>query len=279
MSRAGAGGLPMVALRSSDGSTAEVYLHGAHVTSWRPVPDRGERLFLSALSTFRAGSAIRGGIPVIFPQFAAEGPLPRHGFARTSEWTLDDVSLSPDDGALATLSLRDSPATRAIWPASFHATLSVRVGGRELLVSLAVENEGSTPFSFTGALHSYLRVDDTADVELVGLHGVKYRESGAPGKLLRDDGGVVRVQGEIDRVYADVPRTLTLYEPARSLEIGFEGFRDAVLWNPGAAKAAVLPDMEPGGEREMFCVEAAAVQMPVEVAPGERWSGAQRFSA
>ena len=67
-----------------------VYLHGAHVTSWKPARDHDERLFLSERSEFRAGTAIRGGIPVIFPQFAAEGPLPRHGFARTSEWTLDD---------------------------------------------------------------------------------------------------------------------------------------------------------------------------------------------
>src|SRR5258705_11634652 len=89
--RAGVGGLPLVKLRAADGATADVYLHGAHVTSWRPTPGDEERLFLSARSEFRPGTAIRGGIPVIFPQFAAEGPLVRHGFARTSEWRLDDV--------------------------------------------------------------------------------------------------------------------------------------------------------------------------------------------
>ncbi|MFI5257321.1 MAG: D-hexose-6-phosphate mutarotase [Gemmatimonadales bacterium] len=274
----GAGGLPMVALRARDGAAADVYLHGAQITSWRPA--RGEeRLFLSSRSEFRAGAAIRGGIPVIFPQFAAEGPLPRHGFARTSEWSLDEESQATDGEALATFSLRDSDATRAIWPAAFHAMLNVRVGADQLVVTLAVENTGRSAFTFTGALHSYLRVENAADVELVGLHGVKYRLSGTPGALVRDDRGAVRVDGEIDRVYADVPRTLTLYEPSRSLEIGFDGFRDAVLWNPGAAKAAALADMEPGGEREMFCVEGAAVQVPVRVAPGERWQGAQRFVA
>jgi glucose-6-phosphate 1-epimerase len=268
----------MVALRSTDGATANVYLHGAHVTSWKPARDGDERLFLSERSEFRAGSAIRGGIPVIFPQFAAEGPLPRHGFARTSEWTLDDLSTKGGD-AVASLSLRDSPGTRAIWDHTFVATLTVRVGGDQLAVTLAVENRGQAPLAFTGALHSYLRVFDVRDTTLVGLRGTKHRESGAPGALAKDSDDALHVEGEVDRVYVDVPRTLTLWEPERSLEIGFDGFPDAVIWNPGPAKAAALADLEPAGERRMLCVEAAAVQRPVSVAAGERWSGTQRFRA
>ena len=53
---AGLGGLPLVTLRAADGSAADVYLHGAHVTSWCPAPDLDDRLFLSARSEFRAGS-------------------------------------------------------------------------------------------------------------------------------------------------------------------------------------------------------------------------------
>jgi glucose-6-phosphate 1-epimerase len=268
----------MVALRSTDGATANVYLHGAHVTSWKPARDSDERLFLSERSEFRPNAAIRGGIPVIFPQFAAEGPLPRHGFARTSEWTLDELSTRGGD-AVASLSLRDSPATRAVWDHAFVATLVVRVGGDQLAVSLAVENRGQTPLAFTGALHSYLRVFDVRDTTLVGLRGTKHRESGAPGALAKETGDVLHVEGEMDRVYVDVPRTLTLWEPERSLEIGFDGFPDAVIWNPGAARAATLADMEPAGERRMLCVEAAVVQHPVSVAAGERWIGTQRFRA
>ena len=276
--RAGAGGLPMVALRSTDGASAHVYLHGAHVTSWKPARDSDERLFLSERSEFRAGAAIRGGIPVIFPQFAAEGPLPRHGFARTSEWTLDNVSSKGGD-AIASLSLRDSAGTRAIWNHEFLATLGVRVGGDQLAVTLAVENRGKSPLAFTAALHSYLRVHDVRDTTLVGLRGTKHRESGAPGTLVKEASDTLHFDGEVDRVYVDVPRTLTLWEPERSLEIGFETFPDAVIWNPGPEKAAALADMEPHGERHMVCVEAAAVQRPVTVPAGERWSGSQRFRA
>src|SRR3977135_1122580 len=52
--RGGAAGMPMATLESADGASAGIYLHGAHVTSWRPAPDGDERLFLTAPSEFGA---------------------------------------------------------------------------------------------------------------------------------------------------------------------------------------------------------------------------------
>jgi glucose-6-phosphate 1-epimerase len=277
--RAGAGSLPLVPLRAADGASAEVYLHGAHVVSWRPAPRGDERLFLSARSEFRNGAAIRGGIPVIFPQFAAEGPLPRHGFARTTTWSLDDARGADDGSAVAILSLRDTPDTRAIWDARFRATISVRVGGAELTVGLAVENDGTSPLSFSGALHTYLRVLDVARAEVVGLEGAHYRDAAERTTLRTDDASVLRVTGELDRVYVGAPSTLLVREPGRALRVATHGFPDVVLWNPGRKRAAGLADMEPDGERAMLCVEAAVVQTPVTLAPGARWEGSQTLDA
>ncbi len=274
----GEGGLPKVVLDAHDGASAEVYLLGAHATSWRPAVDRVERLFLSARSGFRHGAAIRGGIPVIFPQFAAEGPLPRHGFARTSDWTLVGHG-HEGSAAVASFALADSDATRSIWPASFLATLTVRVGGDHLGVTLAVENTGSDTLTFTSALHTYLRVENVAEAELVGLHGSRYRESGAPGNLVFDTDEVIRVRGEIDRVYLDAHAPLTLRERGRSIRAEQEGYSDIVVWNPGPEGAAALADMEPGGAARMLCVEAAAVQSPIVLAEGRRWTASQILTA
>jgi len=90
---------------------------------------------------------------------------------------------------------------------------------------------------------------------------------------------VIRVHGEIDRVYIHAPPRLTLREPPRELAIETTNFPDVVIWNPGAEKAAELKDMEPGGERRMLCIEAAVVQMPVVLEPGRRWSGTQTLIA
>lgn len=276
---AGPGGLHVVKLRSADGARAEVFLQGAHVTSWRPAPEEDERLFLSWRSDFRAGAPIRGGIPVIFPQFAEEGPLPRHGFARASLWRLSKTMATEEGDAVASFVLTDSPETRAIWSAEFRTTLTVRVGGSRLDVALAVENTGASPFSFTCALHTYLRVRDIDQAEVAGLEGVRYRESSAPAVLQTDESPSVRVRGELDRVYVDAPRALVLREPDRALGIESRAFPDVVLWNPGAQRAASLADMQPDGARSMLCVEAAAVQVPITLASGGRWHGAQTLDA
>ena len=269
----------MATLESADGASADIYLHGAHVTSWRPAPDGEERLFLSARSEFRDSAAIRGGIPVIFPQFATEGPLPRHGFARTSLWSLQSLEQRDEGDAVATFTLTDSPATHATWAAEFCLTLTVRIAGARLQVVLGVENTGASPFSFAAALHTYLRVRDAERAEVVGLQGARYRESSEPALLHIDDERVVRVVGPLDRVYVNAPRSVTLREPERSLNVEMMDFTEMVLWNPGAAAARGLADMEPHGERAMMCIEAAVVQRPIALASGGRWSGTQTLDA
>jgi len=127
---AGLGGMPRLELVAPDGARAEVYAHGAHVTSW--VPAGGvERLFLSERSVFNGQAAIRGGVPVIFPQFSMEGPLPRHGFARTRAWEFVTAGVEAG-GASASFRLVDSAETRRIWPHAFAARLDVRTGGAQL---------------------------------------------------------------------------------------------------------------------------------------------------
>lgn len=266
------------AARAADGASVEVHCNGAHVTSWRPAPGTDERLFVSAKSSLADGASIRGGIPVIFPQFSLEGPLPRHGFARNSRWTHDDTR-HVDGDAILSFSLTDSPATRAIWPASFRATLTARIGGQQLATTLTIENTGREAFHFACALHTYLRVDDVQQTDIVGLTGSRYRVSSAPRILVTDTEDVLCIRGEVDRVYVDAPDRLTVREPHRQLVVATTNFPDVVVWNPGVEKAAALVDMEPGGECRMLCVEAAAVQSPVMLNAQQRWSGTQTLTA
>jgi D-hexose-6-phosphate mutarotase len=53
---------------AADGSIAEVHSQGAHLTSWKG-PTGDERLYTSPTAVFKEGSAIRGGVPIIFPVF------------------------------------------------------------------------------------------------------------------------------------------------------------------------------------------------------------------
>lgn len=263
-------------LTAPDGARATVSLDGGHLLSWQPA-GAPEQLYLSPRSEFTAGKAIRGGVPVCFPQFAERGPLPKHGFARTARWELVSQEQGKDD-ALAVLRLRDSDATRKTWPQAFELELSVRVSGRSLDIELACENRGEAAFSFTAALHSYFRVADLDAVSVEGLSGLRYFDSVLQREstermalLLPGEKGVL----DLDRIYFGVDRELVLAEDGRRLSIAQQGFEDAVVWNPGPERCAKLADMPPEGWKEMLCIEAATVGRPVELPAGESWVGRQ----
>src|SRR5271167_170663 len=117
---AGNGGLARVSV-STPAATAEIYLHGAQITSWRPAGAE-EVIFLSAQSQWVPGRAIRGGIPVCFPWFrnkADEPKAPSHGFVRTKAWQLDSVEML-GDAVLVSLSTQSDEGTRAWWPHDFR---------------------------------------------------------------------------------------------------------------------------------------------------------------
>lgn len=269
-------GLPAVRLVAPDGASAVVTRHGAHVVSWR-TPDGVEQLYLSERSGYAPGKAIRGGIPVIFPQFATFGPLPRHGFARTAAW--EAIGSEAPSGAAAAFRLAATPATRALWPHDFEATVVVTVGAARLEVALQVANSGGTGFAFSAALHTYLRVPDIAAVRVTGLAGCGYRDQAANGRECLQAGAPVAIDGEVDRIYRAVAAPLRVLAGDRSVEVTAEGFSDVVLWNPGPEKCAQLDDMPPDGFRRMLCIEAAAIEPPVSVAAGACWSGRQTLVA
>lgn len=265
-------GTPCIRLSNTEGATALVALRGAHVLSWIPADGR-ERLFLSERAKYTEGAAIRGGVPVIFPQFGERGALVKHGFARTRPWRFTAV----DDGR-AVFELHDNEHT-AHWPHAFATRLRIGLSATQLQLTLEVDNTGDTAFAFTAALHTYLRVDSLEHAAVEGLQGCDYEDSAAGGILRREDNYEVRFDGEVDRIYNDVVAPLALLDGGRRLHIEHDGFPDAVVWNPGEHLAARIADLAPGDHRRFVCVEAGVVLQPETLAPGEGWSGTQRLTA
>lgn len=272
-----------ITLTASGGARAVVLPQGAQVVSWTPA-DGEERLFLSQHPSGGPGG-LRGGVPVIFPQFGGFGSLPFHGFARGLLWDLVAAASHPDDGrphgpgdgeAMAEFALRDSEATRAVWPHAFRATLTVHAGGPRLRVALGVTNTGAQPFSFTAALHTNIRVADLAQTTLEGLAGLRYFDHQNGDVMRMESESRVGFSGPVDRIYYGVPGAIVAHEPGRQLRIEAAGFPDAVVWTPwtGAVK-----NLESDGYRHFVCVEAAAVQTPITLAPGGRWRGEQTLIA
>lgn len=269
-------GRPAVRLRAPDGAEATVLLHGAHIVSWIPAGGQ-EQLYLSPRAVAGSGQAVRGGIPVIFPQFAARGPLPRHGLVRTRDWQWAE-SHERDGHATGVLRFTDSDEIRALWPHAFEAELCLSVGSATLEVELAVLNTGDAPFAFSAALHTYLLCGELGRTRLAGLHGVRYHDA-LTGQERRQEIDPQGFTGEVDRIYFDAPAPLALSSPLGRVRIEADGFPDVVVWNPGPAQAAALADLPDEDWARMLCVESAAIGHPPTVQPGQDWVARVTISA
>lgn len=269
-----------VLLEHPSGSTARIARHGAHVVSWTDAAGR-ERLYLSRDARSGPGASIRGGIPVIFPQFGT-GPLPKHGFVRTREW-----SLVSHLQTTATFRITDDETTRALWPHRYLVELHVQLN-EALTVRLHVRNSGDAAFGFTAALHNYFLVDAIERAEVRGLAGVSYVDklasaTAGPTASLANAAqheASLTVVGEMDRVYLSAPRAVSIERAigTSATHVAVEGFPDWVVWNPWRDAAAKLDDMPAEDYRRMLCVEAACAESPVLLAPGAEWTGAETMT-
>ena len=268
-------GLPAHRLTLDNGDTVCVAQQGAQVLSW--VSAGRERLYLSTGNLFDGHTAIRGGVPVCFPQFNMRGSLPKHGFVRNLPWVLDAAAHDalhdkPQGAHSLCFVLQDSAATHVHWDTSFHAALTITLAPAELRMDLTVKNTGTQDWSFTGALHTYLAVQDIQNVSLEGLGG--QAEWDALTDRHAQAQTVLRMEGEFDRVYRAALQPLRLAEPGLGLLISqSESWANTVVWNPGPHK--LLADMPEGDHARMLCVEAAQVFEPVLVPAGQVWQGWQ----
>ncbi len=268
---AGHANQPYVRLELTNGDSCEIYLQGAHLTSWRCQGE--EQLFLSRQAEFAPGKAIRGGVPVIFPQFGAFGPGAKHGFARNRSWQLTAATADSIDFSL----LSDEQTLKA-WPFTFAAGYRVTLAPGSLFMQLSVTNCAAEPIEFTNALHTYFASPDYRQSTLSGLLGLEYWDNGTPwGERSTQTADGLTLSDALDRVYFQALKPLLWQDQARSLTITAEGFSDAVVWNPGAEGASVLSDMAADEFIHMLCVEAANVAKPTRLLPGETWQGSQRI--
>lgn len=252
------GQLPALQITAPDGAQAIITSYGAQLVSWK-TSDGVERLFVSARSALDGSRPIRGGVPVIFPQFAERGDGVRHGFARSTVWR---VGARGEEGptAFANFTLTQAelrPEVAAAWPHRFALRLRVSVRAKELQLLLEVENTGVEPLHFAAALHTYFGLRAGEQARIGGLEA-------AP-MLIRD---------KIDRIYRHISAPIAL----NNLRLEQTGFRDAVVWNPGAADAAALPDLAADEYQRFVCIEPASVD-PMPLYPGESWTGHHTITA
>jgi glucose-6-phosphate 1-epimerase len=256
------GQLPAVRITAPDGATASIALYGAHLASWKTADGR-ERLFMSEATPRDGSAAIRGGVPVIFPQFSTRGTGQRHGIARLSHWRLaDHGSDATSAWAEFALTQDDVPAALAQgWPHAFALALRFTLLPDALEMRFTVHNTGDAPFDFACALHTYYLVDDFGRTVLDGLPGASPLHFGPP----------------LDNIYP-APAALTLHPGSGTLTLRQQGFSEFVVWNPGAEAAAKLSDLKGDEWPRFVCIEPARVDKQ-PLAAGAAWTGVHTITA
>jgi glucose-6-phosphate 1-epimerase len=128
-------------------------------------------------------------------------------------------------------------------------------------MALEVHNRGDAAFAFSSALHSYHLVDQVADVRIDGV---------------RD--GPLSIGDMLDEIFYDIDGRITLHSGSGATRLEQRGFTDAVVWNPGAANAAALPDLADDEYQRFVCIEPAVIE-PVLLAGGDSWRGDYRITS
>jgi len=264
-------------MNNPSGSSAEVYLQGAHITSFKNSKGT-ELLFMSTKVIFQQGKAIRGGIPICWPQFGP-GDLPQHGFARVSNWNIKETSYN-DSVVVVTLTLSDSDETRKLWNHSFSLDYRISLLADVLRVELIVSNtnQDNRDFTFTGALHSYYKVEDARKSHVIGLKDVKYRDK-VKSTDETESNEQITFTGETDRVYFNAPNEVKLVDQSNgTLSVKTNNYDDVVVWNPWIKKCKDTPDLGDDDWINMVCVEAGAIGKPITLSTGSKWNGRQEIS-
>lgn len=264
---------------AADGSQITIYQQGGHISSWKTANGE-EHLYNSPKTIYADGKAIRGGVPLIFPQFSDLGPLPvSHGFLRISNFELKGTTTKQGMQEVQ-LVYELRPGMQKLLPdANLDVLLTVQFSASHLHMDVKVTNlHASNDFEFGFAFHTYFAAV-TESVAVGGLNETPYLDDlqdrkpcpAAPVKYITE---------EIDRIYVNQKtKPVTLTYPTggktKTVTISTDNFKDVVLWNPWIEKTKATKDLPEDAYLHFVCVEHGIILEKEVLKPKASWHAAQ----
>ena len=228
----------------------KISLWGGQIISYRPKGEKHDVFWMGNLNKFDNVSAIRGGVPICWPRFAAEelnNHFPRHGFARISKWNLNkaDIDESKIEAELSLI-----PDTK--YNADVTAKLCIKITDC-LECTLETTNLGNHEFKFSEALHAYFNVGSRDGTIIKGLNGHRYRNS-LDGKVYIPENDL-QINKEFDAAFINHTSKINIEDKVYNRVITLEkiGSNTTVVWNPDKD----LAEMSKGQYKNFICVEPA----------------------
>lgn len=247
-----------------------IYHYGAHISSWKV--SGKEVMFLSKDAKLDGSRPIRGGVPLVFPQFGP-GEMKQHGFARRATWTLKSQD-SSEEKASATFSLAPNEVTKeisqGIWDFDFGVDFVVTLELNTLRTQFIVNNVDTKEMKFTCLYHTYFKLKDVGKLQIAGLKGNTYIDGLLEKKEFKEERNFVTISENVDRIYKDVKYPVSFHSGVHIVSID-SNVSDCVVWNPWIEKAKGMSDFGDEEYKNMVCVEPGACTKDVCVAPGESY--------
>lgn len=246
---------------SNNIAECKISLWGGNLLSYRPKNEKHDIFWLGDLNKFDNIQAIRGGIPVCWPRFAEEELnhyLPRHGFARLSTWTLQNINVD-ETKIEAELSLIPAEKYNVNLVVKLFITITDKLEYR-----LETTNLGDEEFIFSEALHAYFNISAIDDIKIEGLKGHRYKNS-LDGNFytLEND---LQINGEFDSIFLEQASPIKIIDKGfrRIILLEKQNSKTTVVWNP----AKDLAEMSPAQYKTFVCVEPSNVgEYCVKLAP------------
>jgi glucose-6-phosphate 1-epimerase len=265
----GKGNLPILKI-STPRSTAEIYLHGAHITHFQK---NGEPplLFVSPQSWFEKDKPIRGGIPICFPWFGNREGGPSHGLARILTWEIFEASTVPDGSVRVRLQLPQK-SLGPEWSA-LQTEFIVTVADTLTMELITTNTSADKTLEIEDCLHTYFHVGDISAVSITGLQGSSYLDNAAGGNGERktDNEAALKITKETNRLYLNTTSAVEVRDEnfRRLIHVEKSGSQSTVVWNPWTTQK-MPEDFAPANHKNMICVEAGNVkENKISLAPGK----------
>ncbi len=277
----GKGGLPCIKIKTTKAS-ALLSIYAAQVLSYTPSNEPEDLLFISDKAFFQKGKAIRGGVPICWPWFGADTEPPKkpnHGFVRNTGWSVAAVEVLKNTDVKIKLELVDTAETQKIWPYSFYLCLDITIGDA-LTLELSTRNTGQQTFSITEALHSYIKVGDASQIQVLGLENTEYLDK-TKNYVKAHQSGAITFFEETDQIYLNIEHEQIIVDLSykRKIKIVSSGNHNVVVWNPWEQISTKLSDLENEDYRHFVCIEAAnAGSDKIEIVSGDEHKLTTSFS-
>jgi len=232
----------------------KIALQGAHIFEYKR---QGEKplLWLSPLSDFEEGRAIRGGVPLCWPAFGTNNPqLKQHGFARVSMFEFMGAKEINEGLTEVLFELRDTKESLNIWNHKFKLEFKVTLS-KSLEMQLKTTNLDDKEFLITEALHTYFNISDISNAKVKGLDSKAHFDALSNENSLYE--GEITFKEEFDSVFQGVENDLYLEDNERTIQIKNEGSLSVIVWNPWIEKCSKMSAMKDDAYREFVCIESA----------------------